>query len=465
MPTPPLIALLLLLAGFVLRVGVKPIRWLHVPSSVVGGVVGLALVQATLGLRGQLPTWASDTLAQFRSWATPLIALVFAGVLMEKSSRAEGTHSSDVLRQGLAAWIVVLGQVALGLLITAAWIGPAFGVPGTFGQLIEVGMAGGPGTARAMGEVYARQFHFDAGTDLGLFVATFGLVWGVFSGIALVNIGTRRGWTALHSQQADGPGIVSGIEADEVGDSIGTARVRADVLDPLMLQVLWLVAAFALGMGLQWLFAAGLTRLSAVVPARDVFSYLGQLPLFLFTMLAGWVVREVLHRAGLARLLDVSTLQRLTGVAMDVLIVTSLCAISLTAIRLYFLPVVVLLTVGAAWCVFNLLWVSPRLLPRRNWFELGLMNYGFATATTPQSMLLLKMVDRDLKTGAAETYAAAVPLSAPFVGGGVLTLALFPLLIERIGAGAVGALCATAIIPLWIIGRRLAAKHGAASSR
>ncbi|MFT3787171.1 MAG: hypothetical protein QM770_13545 [Tepidisphaeraceae bacterium] len=433
----------------------KPIRWLHVPSSIVGGVVGLAIVQTLLGVRGQLPAWMADALPQFRSWAAPLIALVFAGVLMEKSPRSEGTHSTDVLRQGLAAWIVVLGQVALGLIATALWIGPSFGVPGTFGQLIEVGMAGGPGTARAMGEVYARQFHFDAGTDLGLFVATFGLVWGVFSGIALVNIGHRLGWPALRDEHAGGPRIVSGIETDEVGNSLGTSRVRADVLDPLMLQLLWLVLAFAVGMGLQWSFGALLRRLDAIVPAHTLLSYLGQLPLFLFTMAGGWIVRETLHRTGLARLLDLTTLQRLTGVSLELLIVTSLTGISLSAIRLYFVPVAVLLVLGSAWCVFNLVWVSPRLLPKRHWFELGLMNYGFATATTPQSILLLKMVDRDLKTGAAEVYAAAVPLSAPFVGGGVLTLVVFPLLIERIGTGAVGALCVVAIIPLWLVGRRL----------
>jgi ESS family glutamate:Na+ symporter len=111
-----------------------------------------------------------------------------------------------------------------------------------------------------------------------------------------------------------------------------------------------------------------------------------------------------------------------------------------------------------------LLWVSPRLLPRGYWFELGLMNYGFATATTPQSILLLKLADPETKSGAAETYAAAVPLSAPFVGGGLLTFVGFPLLLARFGAWSVVVPCAAAIALLWLVGRRLAAGDVTAST-
>ena len=59
--------------------------------------------------------------------------------------------------------------------------------------------------------------------------------------------------------------------------------------------------------------------------------------------------------------------------------------------------------------------------------ELGLINYGMSTGTTATGLLLLRMVDKDLESGAAEDYALAAPLSAPFIGGGLLTL-MMPLL-------------------------------------
>jgi glutamate:Na+ symporter, ESS family len=451
-----LILAVLLLIGFALRAGVPLVRSLHVPASVVGGVIGLIVIQSIVHTRETLPPWLVDVIAQFRAWPATLIAIVFAGLLIERPAKEGNTVAAprDVARQAIAAWIVVLGQVALGVALVWLWIRPAYGVPGTFGQLIEVGMAGGPGTARAMGDVYARQFDFPAGTDLGLFVATFGLVWGLISGIALARLGIRRGWTA-NAVDESRANFSSGVDIADTGELIGRARVRADLLDPLTLQILWLTLAFAAGWALQLAWTTLLSGFDDAANKQQLTDQLASLPLFVFTTFGGLIVRELLHVVGLSRLLDPPTVRRLTGVALDVVIVTSITVISPASIAAYGWPIAAMLALGCAWCVFNLLWVSPRLLPRKNWFELGLMNYGFATATTPQSLLLLKLADRDLKSGAAETYAGAVPLSAPFIGGGLLTFVGFPLVIAQWGEGTLVALCVVTIVGLWFVGRRM----------
>lgn len=436
--------LALMLAGFALRAGVRPLWRLHLPASVIAGAVGLAVFQ----LAPKATT--VDVIASFRSWTTPLIAVVFAGLLIERPARRTGI-ARDVARQAIAAWFVILGQVALGALLVAIWIRPAYGVPAALGQLIEVGMAGGPGTARAMGDVYARQFDFPAGTDLGLFVATFGLVWGLLSGIALARLGIRRGWS--RDRREASAEFASGIEASP--PTLGAARTRADMLDPLMLQAMLLGTAFAVGWLLQRAWIATMSHFDDPQNGEQLVDQLAGLPLFVFTTFGGLIVREAMHALRLERLLDPPTLSRLAGVALEVVIVASISTISPSAIRDYLAPTLALVAVGSAWCIFNLLWVSPRLLPRDYWFELGLMNYGFATATTPQSMLLLKLADPETKSGAAETYAAAVPLSAPFVGGGVLTFVAFPLMAARFGAISLAAACAVACVGLWIAGRRL----------
>lgn len=444
-----MIALLTLLAlmllGFAVRAGVRPVWRLHLPASVVAGAIGLVAFQ--LAPRGS----TEELAATFKGWTTPLIAVVFAGLLIERTDKSRGI-ARDVARQAIAAWIVILGQVALGVALVAVWIAPAYGVPTAAGQLIEVGMAGGPGTASAMGDVYAAQFNFAEGKDLGLFVATVGLVYGLVSGIALARYGIRRGWARDPGEAT--AAFVSGIEPTP--RSLGAARTRPDVLDPLTLQILWLGSAFAVGWLLQRAWTLGLSHFDDPENKRQFVDQLAALPLFVFTTFGGWIVREARHALRLERLLDPPTLSRLGGVALEVVIVASISTISLSAISRLFVPTIALLVVGAAWCVFNLLWVSPRLLPRGYWFELGLMNYGFATATTPQSILLLKLADPDVRSGAAETYAAAVPLSAPFVGGGLLTFVGFPLLLSRFGPWSVVVPCALAMALLWCVGRRLA---------
>jgi ESS family glutamate:Na+ symporter len=119
---------------------------------------------------------------------------------------------------------------------------------------------------------------------------------------------------------------------------------------------------------------------------------------------------------------------------MDVLIVAAIATMRVDALTSFLVPIALLIIGGAAWSAVCLLVLAPRLLPRAYWFELGLLNYGFSTANTPQGFMLLRIVDPELKSGAAEDYAVAAPLSAPFIGGGVVTFVL-PWVLQRASDG------------------------------
>jgi ESS family glutamate:Na+ symporter len=69
--------------------------------------------------------------------------------------------------------------------------------------------------------------------------------------------------------------------------------------------------------------------------------------------------------------------------------------------------------------------------------------------------MLLRVIDRDLESGAAEDYALAAPLSAPFIGGGMITFSL-PVLLVQFGGGLVVAGLMLAMVFLFLIGARLA---------
>ena len=90
--------------------------------------------------------------------------------------------------------------------------------------------------------------------------------------------------------------------------------------------------------------------------------------------------------------------------------------------------------------------LSRRILPHEHWFELGLINYGMSTGTTATGFVLLRLVDPELESGAAEDYALAAPLSSPFLGGGMITIALPLLVLERVP------LFATALLTCFVVG-------------
>ena len=86
------------------------------------------------------------------------------------------------------------------------------------------------------------------------------------------------------------------------------------------------------------------------------------------------------------------------------------------------------------------------------WFQLGLLNYGMSTGTTATGFVLLRVVDPQLRSGAAEVYALASPLSSPFVGGGMITLAL-PMIVAGSSSPAIPCLVlSVALLALFAAG-------------
>jgi len=422
----------LLAVGLVLRVKLRVLQVLYIPAAIVAGLLGLLASPSLLGL---IP---ADVIAQLKTWPGWLISVVFAGMLLERPGRPFRDSIHLAARQGIMVWIIVLGEITLGVTLTWLVLGGPWNVPLSFGQLIEAGFAGGHGTAAAMGEVY-EALGFPEGRDLGFFVATVGLIFGIVSGIVYVNLAVRRGWTRAGDVRIP---TITGLESRHEAVPTGVAKTRSEVLDPLLFQVLIVSAAYAVGLGLY-------TLVSTLVP------FVAQFPLFIFTLMGGLVVRMGMSALGIADLIDGEGVRRICGLAMELLIVSAIASLDLNAVFALFVPVSLLLLAAFAWVGVCLLVIGRRLLPRRYWFELGILNYGMSTGTTATGLMLLRIIDRDLESGAAEDYALAAPLSAPFIGGGMITFSL-PVLLAEIGGGPVVAGLILAMVVLFLVGARLA---------
>ena len=443
-PTFIFIAVLLLI-GVLLRLGFPVFRWLFIPASVLAGLLGLLIVQIDLGKT--VTQYTHEWSTTLGSWPGFLIAVIFAGMLLERKPAPLRQSISRVGRQGLMVWVIVLGETAVGLLATWLFIKPFFDVPNSIGTLIETGFAGGHGTAAAMGEVFAHPtINLTGGLDLGILMATGGLIYGLVSGILWINLAVRSGWIAKTASKREH------LESEKPTDSppIGYAKIGKETVDPLLLQVLWLALAFGIGLGLQMLvtwmvgYVEGLmdptmTEIKGAKQLSDrltLQSIAGSFPLFIYTLFGGWIVRITLGMLGYDRAIDRETINRLTSTAMDILIVAAITTLNITAVATLILPFAILFVFGALWTGFCLMVLARRMLPREHWFELGLINYGMSTGTTATGFVLLRLVDPELESGAAEDYALAAPLSSPFIGGGMITIALPLLVLEKLPLAA-----------------------------
>ena len=463
-----LLVAILLILGIVARQGLLFFRWLYIPASVIAGFVGLFLIQSTYAYGGTTAEWTKSLSDVLNSWPGWLIAVVFAGMLLVRKPKTAAQSVQRVARQGLMVWIIVLGETAVGLLAVWLLVQPFYDVPNSFGMLIETGFAGGHGTAAAMGEVFAHpKVGLEGGKDLGMLMATAGLVIGIIAGILWINIAVRFGWVdAKQVQTGEGDSLPG-------ADTIGHAKISGDSIDPLLLQIIWLALAFGVGLLLDQLVAGVTGWLDSFATISDetdqaqkqlsqrlTLSAIADFPLFIYTLFGGLIVQRGLQFIGQDQLIDGLTIRHLTATAMDILVVAAIASLNLNAVVAMAVPFSILFLCGIAWTAFCLLVLSRWLLPSEYWFQLGLINYGMSTGTTATGFVLLKMVDPELTSGAAEDYALAAPISAPFVGGGMITIAL-PLLVLENMTLAIPALITTGIVLAMVVAGILFAKRSA----
>jgi ESS family glutamate:Na+ symporter len=224
--------------------------------------------------------------------------------------------------------------------------------------LIETGFAGGHGTAAAMGQVFKHPtIDLPSGLDLGILMATCGLVYGVVSGIVWINIGVRRGWIGRQHRGVQ-PDAVA-VESKPARSAIGYATISRDTIDPLLLQVIWLSLAFGIGLALQ----AGVGFLAAQIDAlrgsaveldearqqlssRLTAARVLDFPLFIYTLFGGLFVRKILTAADVGSVIDSETINRLASAAMDILVVAAIASLNLQAVARLLVPFSILLICG-----------------------------------------------------------------------------------------------------------------------
>lgn len=440
-----------LLCGAGLRTRFTLFDRIYVPPSVIAGFIGLGVLQMFARIDLGEPNAVGNAAETLRGWPGTLIAVVFSGMLLPRATMPWKQSANAAGREALMVWIIVLGQTAIGLLATWLLIKPFYDLPSSFGMLLETGFAGGHGTAAAMGQVFASpQVGLPEGLDLGLLMATIGLVYGTLSGIVWINLAARWGW--VEKKQ------VSPIKAtEELPTSYQLQRDHfSRGLDPLLMQAIWLALAFAIGWGLQeavslislkvdGTFAAEESTTDLLKQKVSYKAIFGSFPLFIYTMIGGLIIRKLLKLIDAGHLIDEIGIARWTSIAMDLLVVGAIATLNLNAVIELVIPFSILVTMGMIWTGFCLMVLSKRILPSTHWFELGLINYGMSTGTTATGFVLLRIVDPDLKTDAAKDYALAAPLTAPFIGGGMFTIGLPLLVLERVPV-AVSSLVLTATV-------------------
>lgn len=442
---------LVLVAAKLIRRRVSVFRRLFLPASVIGGALALLVGPQVLGSLATLiggPDWLSEGVlpeSVQQVWTqlpVLLINVVFAALFLGKPipgiRKVWQLAGPQVAFGQSVAW----GQYVVGLTLGLLVLTPVFGLSPMAGALIEIGFEGGHGTAAGLSDTF-EAFDFAEGTDLALGLATIGLISGVLFGTAIVNWGVRTGRLTL--TEAGEPTVVPGEdeEFDDFDDREQT-QTSEGTTDPLSLHFGFVAVAIALG----WLMLEGLTALEgATWAANGGLELLAHLPLFPMAMLGGVLVQIVIDRTGLFAI-DRHLMNRISGTALDLIIVAALGTLSLTVIGGNLAPFMLLAIAGIVWNIGAFLLLAPRIIPTYA-YERGLGDFGQSMGMTVTGLLLMRMADPQNKSGAFEAFGYKQLLFEPVVGGGLFTAASIPLIAQL---GPVPVLLGAAVLTVfWIV--------------
>lgn len=420
-----------LLIGFVLHEVIRPIQKLFLPASLVGGTVALILGQQVLGV-----VTVPESFSSFASVLIDLVmaALVFGVAITKDRLKQYGSYSCMYfvgfgLQGGLG--------IALGALLSVIWSG----MPVGWGVMGVYSFNGGPGSAATVGASF-EDLGIIGNRDIGMLLATVGIVSSMVVGMIVVNYGVRRGWaTYVKEVQSQPDWFYRGLLPKEQRKPIGTTTVNGFGINALAFQFAILVLA-------RWVGIAVLRdNISPFLPIAD------QCPTMMWSIVGSCIVWAVIKALKLEAYVDVPTIKSITGLALEIVILTSISTLSIELLSTYLVPLVIYCAVMLGATLGIDLFLCKRYF-KTEWFENCMMLFGRGAGVTANGLALVRAMDPESKSDSAAAEGPANVMSIPFN----ILIVLWPMMLvqgQTIQAATIGfVIFAVAVICLILINHK-----------
>jgi len=396
---------IMLLIGVILRAKFSFFQKFLIPSCLIGGLLGLILVNSGL---------IDLSVSNLETFAYHFFNLSFISVGLTKSNNPETNliRKKGFIRGPL--WMALSQTVCFslqailgGLMVMILGL---FGIKlfSTFGFLAPLGFEEGPGQALAFGKVWEGN-GFENAATIGVTFATIGFFFAFFIGVPLVNWGIRKGLSTNTPRELPRDFLIGILPQNKQTASAGKLTLHTANIDTLAFQTACI--------GLVYLVTYAFVRSLGQFFSADVASMLWGF-FFFFGLLIAFSVRWLMGKLGVDYLLDPGIQRRVTGFSIDFLIVSTIMAIKLTVVWQYILPIsLISLSCGI------LTTATMILLGKRLWsyhLERTAVVFGTVTGTVTCGLLLLRIADPDFQTPAVVEIALATA---------VMLIPLVPLLV------------------------------------
>lgn len=347
-------------------------------------------------------------------------ALALGFICMSLRIPEKNSDSGAMIGSKSGALIVstYLVQALAGLVVS---LGLAYTIMPDFfkasGILLPMAYGQGPGQANNVGTTY-EALGMASGRTFGLSLAATGYLCACVVGVVFLNIYNRKNRLERIQNKEDISGSVT-IDTFQNNDEIPIS----ESVDKLSIQF----ALVALVYLLTYWFTRGINNLIAMI-APGAAGTVGTL-LWGFNFIIGSMVailcRTVFKQLRSKKIMNHQyqnnyLLSRMSGLAFDLMIVAGIAGINIDDLSGYWLPFISMAVLGAIVTYFYLIYMCKKLYPDYA-YEGFFSMYGMLTGTISSGVLLLREIDPNFETPAANNLVTGSSFGIVF-GAPVLLL-------------------------------------------
>ncbi len=377
-----IILFFLYIFGIILYQKFKVFQIYLIPSSLISGVMILFIKKDFL---------SQEFLNMINDLPKELISFFFAGFLLENRFKILSDQSLliSIFRQGIFVWLIALYQLIVGF--TLAFFLFDSNQEMLIASIIEVGWIGGYGSASAFYSI-TKELGFPQAGELGILSATSGSLIGTFTGLILINFLRKKNQKKILKLEQS--------KTEFLEEQFDFSNTITGIFIPFIPLLISLI--------LKRFFL-------------DNILYFKSIPSFFIVIIVTTLIKPLLFLFFDYTKIN-SGIRIFTKVSLDILIICAIGSINLGVLETYS-RIFIIYTIVASILNIILFFLSPLFIPY--YPDLSLINYGMSTGTTATGMLILESYsNHKIPIKPTVIYASAAPLSAPFIGGGLVSLSV-----------------------------------------
>ena len=297
----------------------------------------------------------------------------------------EVLKSAEVGKNPVSTYLLQ-GVVGIAITIIAAYV--ISGFPSFSGVLLPFGYGQGTGQAMNYGNIYETQYGFMGGKNFGLTIAALGFLSASLGGVIHLNIIRRRM-------------KIDTFDEDDAAGKTGRVEYRREIpmqgsIDKLTVQIAIVALAYLVTYGMMFGLGLLLPGMKATIYGFN----------FLLGVLAATLIKAILgifkgRRMMKREHVNDFLMTRISNVCFDIMVVAGIAAIRFGLLQDYWGIIIILGVVGLIITyIYNRI-VAKTLFPSYTEQQF-LMMYGMLTGTASTGTILLREIDGDFKTPAAD---------------------------------------------------------------